>query len=121
MKKNYDFSKISGYIKDGASKAKKKSVDIIEISKLNIEINSLNKSIKGIYEEMGEGLYKKFLKDKEIDDSFMDYCKEVQSLNKKMESLRKKILKAKDMCPCKFCGETIAKSASYCPSCGKKL
>ena len=121
MKKNYDFSKVSEYLKDGAIKAKKKSVDIIEISRINIEISSLKKSIKGIYEEMGEALYKRYLNGKEIDDNFKDYCKEVASLNKKMESLRKKILKAKDMCPCKFCGVTISKSASYCPSCGKKL
>lgn len=121
MKKSYDFSKISEYIKDGAYKAKKKSVDIIEVSKLNIEISSLNKSIKVLYEEIGEGLYKKYLIGKEIDDDFKDYCKELQSLNKKMESLRKKILKSKDMRPCKFCGATIAKASSFCPSCGKKL
>ena len=121
MKKNYDFSKISGYIKDGASKAKKKSVNIIETSKLNIEISSLNKSIRGLYEEIGEGLYKKYLSGKGIDDSFKDYCKEIQSLSKKMGSLRRKILKSKDMCACKFCGTTIAKASSFCPSCGMKL
>lgn len=121
MKGNFDIYKLPEYLKDGASKVTKKSGEILELSKINIEINSVNNSLKRVYEEMGESLYKKYSTGKEIDASFKDSCKEAHSLNKKKESLRKKILKAKDMCPCKFCGENISKTSSFCPCCGKRL
>lgn len=112
--------KIGKYLEEGASNVAVKSGNLIEISKLNIAISSEEKMIEEIYIKIGKKIYKDFKEGKLNDKRLMDKCKEISEIEKDIASLKKKILKVKDMKTCKNCGAEMEKKAGFCPKCGKE-
>jgi len=113
-------SKIGKCLEDGVSNVAYKSENLIEISKLNMSLSSNEKLIDEIYLKLGKKIYKEYTDNKISDSSLIEKCKEIDSINKDMESIKKKILKLKDRKQCKKCGTTMEEEAEFCPKCGKQ-
>jgi Zn finger protein HypA/HybF involved in hydrogenase expression len=112
--------KIGKYLEDGASNVAYKSENLIEISKLNLALSSDEKLIDEIYLKLGKRIYKDYLDNKIIDKGLKDKCLEIETINKDIEGINKKILKYKNKKQCKKCGTAMEKEAEFCPKCGKE-
>ncbi|MFL0270052.1 zinc-ribbon domain-containing protein [Candidatus Clostridium radicumherbarum] len=112
--------KIGKCLEDGVSNVAYKSENLIEISKLNMSVSSNEKHIDEIYLKIGKKIYKEYADDKVSDSSLIEKCKEIDSINKDIESIKKKILKLKNRKLCKKCGAAMEKEDEFCPKCGKQ-
>lgn len=113
-------SKIGKYLEDGVSNVAYKSENLVEISKLNLALSSDEKLIDEIYLKIGKKIYKDYLDSKILDKSLIDKCTEIETINKDISIINKKILKLKDKKQCKKCGAAMGKEADFCPKCGKE-
>jgi ribosomal protein L40E len=113
-------SKIGKYLEDGVSNVAYKSENLVEISKLNLTLSSDEKLIDEIYLKIGKKIYKDYLDNKILDKSLIDKCGEIETINKDITIIKKKILKLKDKKQCKKCGAAMGKEADFCPKCGKE-
>ena len=110
-------------IGDAASKTYKftaeKTSKIAKETKIKMEINEHKSDIKDIYQEIGEAVYQKYVKDEDLDMKYLeDKCKEIQELSDKIVACKDEILTLKEKRQCKNCYEEIEISANYCPNCG---
>ena len=84
-----------------------------------MEINEHKSDIKDIYQEIGEAVYQKYVKDEDLDMKYLeDKCKEIQELSDKIVACKDEILTLKEKRQCKNCYEEIEINANYCPNCG---
>lgn len=113
-------SKIGKYLEDGVSNVAYKSENLVEISKLNLTLSSDEKLIDEVYLKIGKKIYKDYLDNKILDKSLIDKCGEIETINKDITIIKKKILKLKDKKQCKKCGAAMVKEADFCPKCGKE-
>ena len=110
-------------IGDAASKTYKftaeKTSKIAKETKIRMEINEHKSDIKDIYQEIGEAVYQKYVKDEDLDMKYLeDKCKEIQELSDKIVACKDEILTLKEKRQCKNCYEEIEINANYCPNCG---
>lgn len=112
-------SKIGKYLENGASNVAYKSESFVEVSKLNIAIASEDKMVEDIYKKIGKKVYKDYKEKKISDKSLIDKCEEIETIEKDINGLRKKLLKLKDKKCCKKCGAEMDRAASFCPKCGR--
>jgi ArsR family metal-binding transcriptional regulator len=113
-------SKIGKYIEDGVSNVAYKSENLVGISKLNMAISSDEKKINEIYIKIGEKIYKDYKDGKINDKGIKDKCEEIESIEKDIENLKKKMLKLKEKKLCKVCNTEMYKDDIYCPKCGRE-
>jgi rubrerythrin len=120
MKLEKSLSKLAKSISKGAEITVKKSEDLLSISRLNIEISSIEDSIEKLYIEIGEYVYKKYCKGKFSEHELEDYFKSLNKYNKEITKFKKEIAKIKSRRDCSTCGHEISSTSKYCPICGTK-
>jgi flagellar motility protein MotE (MotC chaperone) len=113
-------SKIGKYLEDGVSNVAYKSENFVEVSKINMAISSEEKMIEDIYKKIGRKIYKDYKEKKVNDKSLIDKCEEIETIEKDINALNKKLLKLKDKKCCKKCGAEMDKTAVFCPKCGRE-
>lgn len=117
----YNLIKIKNSLEDGATAAIKKSEQLIEISKINFEISNKEKEIDHIYTELGKKIYRKYDKNKTIDNSNVEKsCKDIKKIEEEIHNLKKNILKLQRKKICSLCGSEVEKGSIYCDNCGFK-
>lgn len=96
-----------------------KTSKIARETKLKMQINEYKGDIKDLYNEIGENVYEKFVKDEELDLSDLKAkCNMVQELSDKIVECKDEILTLREKRQCKNCYEEIDMNANYCPNCG---
>jgi len=96
-----------------------KGKDVIEITKLNSQINAEKDKIKETYSKIGEEVYKAY---KEGQSSAYDeLCAQIKEMEDKINELQAKVLELKNAAKCPNCGAEVAKDTAFCSKCGAKL
>jgi hypothetical protein len=108
--------KVTGTAKVAATKAN----DIVEVTKLNLNIGTEEDKIRKLYAELGKAVYDAYSTGVEIGDAFKFYCKRIDEIEKNIEDMRQKILEMKNLKTCSGCGAELEADVAYCPKCGKK-
>lgn len=107
--------------KEGASTVAKKSGELVEISKLTVNINSLESNIKKIHGEIGSIIADKHEKGIYIDPELVSKCDEILKFKNDINEMQTKIskLKAKKICP--NCKHEVESEIKFCPHCGAEI
>lgn len=109
-----------------ASEAYKVTADktgkIAKETKLKFKIGELKTQINSIYEEIGEKVYERHVREEEISikKDLEEQCTRIDVLSDEIESLLKQCLELKDKTQCKKCYKEIEKDDKFCPNCGAK-
>lgn len=109
-----------------ASEAYKVTADktgkIAKETKLKFKIGELKTQITSIYEEIGEKVYEKHVREEEISikKDLEEQCTRIDVLSDEIESLLQQCLELKDKRQCKECYKEIEKDDKFCPNCGAR-
>jgi rubrerythrin len=96
-----------------------KSKDVIEITKLNSQINGEKDKIKELYYKIGEQVYQAYKGGGEND--FSAACAEISEIETKIAELQNKVLELKNAAKCPNCGAEVSKETTFCSKCGTKI
>lgn len=107
--------------KDGASTVAKKSSELVEISKLTVNINSLESNIKKMYSEIGTIIADKHEKGIYIDPELVSKCDEILRFKNDINEMQTKIFKLKSKKVCPNCRHEVESEIKFCPHCGAEL
>lgn len=104
--------------KESANNVAKKSNDILEISKLNLNIASEKSKVEEAYYEIGKSIYLKYSKNIYIDPEVVDICKSIRETEFRIAVMEDRISDLKNLCKCDNCGESLKENSNFCPNCG---
>ncbi len=111
--------------KKGAKKVTKQVVrktnDAVSQTKLSFAINETENKISEVYEEMGRGVYRDYLKNGETSESMKECCAQVDKLLAEVDGLKEKVAELKQSVKCPGCGEYNRNGSFYCSKCGTQL
>ncbi len=111
--------------KKGAKKVTKQVVrktnDAVSQTKLSFAINETENKISEVYEEMGRGVYRDYLKNGETSESMKESCAQVDKLLAEVDDLKEKVAELKQSVKCPSCGEYNKNGSLYCSKCGTQL
>jgi len=108
-------------VRDATLSALKASSDLIEISKINMAINSNEQNIKSLMLDMGRAVYESYRQGETLDAGLAAICEEIAEAEMDIEDMKLKILELRKMKKCSGCSAEIDEECVYCPKCGKKL
>lgn len=96
-----------------------KSKEVAGVTKLNLEISTLNQNIKNIQTEVGayvleNGLLKE-------DASVVEWASKVASLKAEIEANSEKIHDLKNVSICPGCGAEVSRTSKFCDKCGTAI
>lgn len=107
--------------RDIADYAGKKTGDMVEISKLKLQISQLNSDIKHIYEKLGSAVYTMKKGDFENPELVDSLTEEIDLLVRKRIELERKLASARKLVHCSTCGHNNPAGSAYCARCGSKI
>lgn len=108
----------SEMLNQAAQSAVTKGKEVAEVSRLNLEISSLNQKINEVYARVGQYVLKKKLL--EEDEIIAGYTAELKTLLESRRADREKIKELKAVKTCGNCGAPLEKDAAFCASCGAR-
>lgn len=114
------FSKLSKNIIKGKDLVVQTSENLIEVSKINLDISNKKSSIEKLYKKLGKKLYKLYKKQPIKNDELEKIIKDIDKEKKELDYLENNLMKTKDKKRCKHCNSYIDNYSSFCPKCGKK-
>lgn len=93
----------------------------MDVSKLNINMAELKGELRKKFEDLGNIVYYG-RKEGSIDEVLMDgKIKEIDELNREIESLSKRIAELKNKLICRSCGHQNENESLFCSKCGSAL
>jgi ribosomal protein L40E len=113
------FEDLGKKVKETAQAAAKKSGELVEVTKLNMEINKTEEAIKKAQAEIGQQVYEAYKAGKG-DKAYTESCDTIKGLEEKKVELKQKVLDAKNMKICTGCGAELAADVVFCAKCGAK-
>lgn len=96
-----------------------KSKEVAGVTKLNLEIGSLNQDIKNIQTEVGRYVLEKGLLLE--DESVADWAVKVAELKASIEENTEKIHELKNISICPGCGAEVSRASKFCDKCGTAI
>lgn len=111
LKKN-----ITGTAKD----MKRKSEDMIEITKLSVSVGSDEEKLKKMIYELGLETYKSYCENPE-ESNCTKKCVEISRLEDVIKRSKEKILVLRGTIECGTCHAVVDLDSNFCPKCGAKI
>lgn len=112
---------ISKKVSRGTKVVTKKSGELLEVTKIKMDVASERDKIGELYEEIGKMMYRDYksggLKHREAAEK----CQLIDEHNYRIKKLNRKIVQIKGGSLCKKCGEVVEADQRYCHSCGREL
>lgn len=96
-----------------------KGKEVAGVTKLNVEIGTLNQSMKGIYAEVGKYVLENGLLSE--DEAIAQWAAKAADIRAEIESNTEKIKSLKNVDICPGCGAEVAKSSKFCNKCGSAI
>jgi len=113
-----DFNAILGKVKNWANAAGKKTEEVVEASKLKLQIVSLNGEISKAYEELGTMVYHAAKNNEPVGEEMDSVMEKIDELLEKLAALEGKVGEIKKVRTCGNCGATCPADAQFCSRCG---
>jgi predicted RNA-binding Zn-ribbon protein involved in translation (DUF1610 family) len=114
------FENFTKKVSDTAKAAAKKSGDIVEITKLNMNVGSEEDKIEKKYSEIGKLLYESYVSGKTVGEEFKPHCEEIEKYFENVSAMKQKIQELKKIKNCPVCGAELEADVLFCPKCGTK-
>lgn len=115
------FDNIGKKVGDIAQTAAKKSSDLVETTKINMNINSEEESIKNLYKEIGEVFYEKYGSNPGNDGVIVALCEKIRAHEETIKDLKEKSNEKKNINICPTCGDEVEKEKAFCGKCGADM
>lgn len=116
-----DFIKnITKKVTETAKVAAKKSGEMVELTKLKMNISSEEDKIEKEYAQMGKIVFEAFERGEKVGDEFEAHCEKIVSYRENIKAMKDQILKLKNIKVCPECGGEVESEALFCPKCGTK-
>lgn len=113
-----DFNAILGKMKSWANAAGKKTEEVVETSKLKLQIVSLNGDISKAYEELGALVYHAAKNNETVGEEMDAVMEKIDELLVKLAELESKVTEIKKERICGNCGAACPVDAHFCSRCG---
>lgn len=113
-----DFNAILGKMKNWANAAGKKTEEVVEASKLKLQIVSLNGDISKAYEELGALVYHAAKNNETVGEEMDAVMDKIDDLLEKLAELEGKVTEIKKERTCANCGASCPADAHFCSRCG---
>lgn len=110
-----------GKAKAAADIAGKKTSEIVEISKLKLQITQLNSEVDKSYSRLGALVYESLKNSADAKDVINVIVAEIDELNSKIQEAEGKINELKNVVKCANCGMVNNDEAVYCSRCGEMV
>jgi len=107
-------------VSDTAKAAAKKSGNVVELTKLNMNIGTEEEKIKKLHSEMGKLLYDVYLGGEQINEELIPFCEKIDVIYGTIEDMRSKILELRNVKACAECGHELEIEMAFCYKCGRK-
>lgn len=112
---------IKDVAKDFADKAVTKTGEVVEVSKLRLELSKQQGRLRALYQKLGSSVYSMKEKDYEDQDLIDHLCQEITESLKVQKNLKARIAGLKKMKVCPVCGSRNPMESVYCNQCGSRL
>ncbi len=113
-----DFNAILGKMKTWANAAGKKTEEVVEASKLKLQIVSVSGDISKAYEELGAMVYHAAKNNETVGEEMDAVMDKIEALLEKLAILEGKVGEIKKVRSCPNCGAACAQDAQFCSRCG---
>ena len=104
-----------------AKKAVKKSGEVVEITKLNLQISNQEDKANQLYSEIGKKLYNKYNRGDTVDAGVVGFCEQVDEIEAGIRVTRRRLADMKNTRICPECKAEVKKECVFCPKCGEKV
>ena len=96
-----------------------KSKEVAGVAKLNVEIGTLNQSLKNIYTEVGKYVLEKGVLPE--DETVAEWASKAADIKAEIEANTEKIKLLKNVNTCPGCGAEVPKTSKFCDKCGTPI
>lgn len=114
------FENLGKKVGEAAQAAAKKSGELVETTKLNVNINSEEDKIQKLYAQIGKAVFDKFAESGAAEDYIKEACEAIIVHEQNIKSLREKIAAVKGTKACIGCGAEMDRTQIFCSKCGAK-
>lgn len=113
------FDNVSKRVSETGQAAMQKAKTVSETTKLNVQIGELQKSIQGLYTQIGEQYFK--LHEDAPEAALAELVDSVRQANVQIAQCQEAIAKLSNARTCPSCGAVLNNSAAFCSSCGAPI
>ncbi len=101
--------------------AGKRANELLDITRINIQIGEYSASADKVYREIGAMVYKTHKDPSTPSDDLPAKLAALDELHVRMAELKAKLEKIRKECACPCCGVPFTKEDTYCRSCGANV
>ena len=105
---------------EAAQAAAKKSGELVEVTKLNVNISSEEDKVQKLYAQIGKSVYERYSASGVAEDYAREACEQIKVHEQNIKSLRDKIAEVKGVKSCISCGTEMERTQIFCSKCGAK-
>lgn len=114
-------SSLKDKITGAAGVAKKKSEELVEITRIKFVIMDAEGEIKKLLADIGALIYEARKNESEIDESLTDKCEQIDTLYAEIAEAQARLDALKNLKSCASCGAKVAAGSEFCSACGTKI
>ncbi|MBR2406132.1 MAG: zinc ribbon domain-containing protein [Clostridia bacterium] len=115
------FEDVLSRAKAVAKTAGRKTEELVELTKIHVQIGDLRREIASLYEGLGRLVYDSRRSEESVDE-LIDACiEELTEQEAALARLEDRVMQNKNAVRCAECGAVNANNATFCNQCGKKL
>lgn len=96
-----------------------KSKEVAGVAKLNVEIGSLNQSLKNVYTEVGKYVLENGLLSE--NETVSEWASKAADIKAEIEANTEKIKLLKNVNTCPGCGAEVPRTSKFCDKCGTPI
>ncbi len=114
------FENLGKKVGEAAQAVSKKSSELVEITKLNVNINAEEDKIQKLLSQIGKLVYEKFASTGAADNDVRELCETIAGHEQTINELKEKIAQIKGTKQCINCGTEMERTQIFCSKCGTK-
>jgi ribosomal protein L40E len=117
----FDFTNLTNMFKGTLESAANKTGEVVEVSKMKLQIAQQRAELSKAYEKLGAMVYDMMKSDSQ-DSSAIDVCiDEIDFIFSKIAEAESKVNELRKVSICEACGAEVALDACFCSKCGAKI
>lgn len=106
---------------EAAQTAAKKSGELVEITKLNLNVNAEEDKVNKLYLQIGKKVYASYISGEAADSTIQNDCRTITEHEGTIKEIKDKIMQVKNVKICVGCEAEMEKTAMFCVKCGTKV
>jgi len=107
--------------KDLGSTVSRKTGQLVDTAKLKVSAADITGEIKKSYKALGKAVYEAKKSGADIDGIVDECVKNIDTLNERLDEVRRRIAALKNKVLCPSCGAAVETKAIYCSRCGARM